>query len=156
MKNKLIPHLLATLLGVALTTTLHAQTSAFTYQGQLTENGAPARGIYDLRFTIYDLSTGGSMVAGPVTNSPVVVSNGLFTVTLDFIDKKSLFAPRPVLDAARVSAQRRGGRSSMVERKPSKLHTKVRFPSPAPPHPLECGGKAKRDTALAYLGTSSG
>jgi len=27
--------------------------TAFTYQGQLTEGGAPASGIYDLRFTIY-------------------------------------------------------------------------------------------------------
>ena len=33
----------------------------------------------------------------------------------------------------RSSAKRNeGGRSSMVERKPSKLHTRVRFPSPAP------------------------
>jgi hypothetical protein len=37
-----------------------------------------------LRFTIYDLDSGGSLVAGPLTNSPVSVSNGLFTATLDF------------------------------------------------------------------------
>lgn len=58
--------------------------SAFTYQGQLTDGGHPAQGIYDLRFTLYDDPTSGSVVAGPITNSPVSVSNGLFTVTLDF------------------------------------------------------------------------
>ena len=60
------------------------QGTAFTYQGRLEDNGSPATGIYDLQFTVYDLDTGGAIVAGPVTNSPVAVSNGLFTVKLDF------------------------------------------------------------------------
>jgi FG-GAP-like repeat len=84
MKAQLTRHLLAALLSVAFTAEIHAQPSAFTYQGQLTDNGSPANGIYDLRFTIYDLDTGGSVIAGPITNSPSAVSNGLFTVTLDF------------------------------------------------------------------------
>lgn len=63
---------------------LAAQGTAFSYQGQLHDNGAPAEGSYDLRFTIYDLESGGSIVAGPITNSAVLVSNGFFTVTLDF------------------------------------------------------------------------
>ena len=84
MKTKLTHQLLAALLGVAFTSMLHAQTSAFTYQGQLTESGSPANGIYDLRFSIYDLDTGGTEVAGPLTNSTVAVSNGVFTVSLDF------------------------------------------------------------------------
>ena len=62
----------------------YAQSTAFTYQGRLTENVSPANGIYDLRFTIYDSSGGGNAVAGPLTNSATPVSNGLFTVTLDF------------------------------------------------------------------------
>jgi hypothetical protein len=48
------------------------------------DNGAPANGDYDLRFTIYDTSSGGGAIAGPQTNAPVTVSNGLFTVALDF------------------------------------------------------------------------
>ncbi len=58
--------------------------TTFTYQGKLTDAGAPAQGIYDLRFTIYDSINGGSPIAVPKTNSAVAVSNGLFTVTLDF------------------------------------------------------------------------
>ena len=84
MHTRLTHYLVAALLAVEFSAILHAQSTAFTYQGQLTENGSPASGIYDLRFTIYDLDTGGSVVAGPVTNSPVAVSDGMFTVTLDF------------------------------------------------------------------------
>jgi len=61
-----------------------AQSSAFTYQGQLTTGGNPASGLYDLRFTLHNAVTLGSQVGGPLTNSPVNVSNGVFTVLLDF------------------------------------------------------------------------
>ena len=63
-----------------------AQGTAFTYQGRLNGNGTPVTGDYDLSFAVYDADTGGNLVAGPITNSPVAVSNGLFTVTLDFGD----------------------------------------------------------------------
>jgi len=63
---------------------IHAQTTVFTYQGQLKDNGSPAGGIYDLRFTVYNLDSGGSAVGGPITNAPVTVTSGLFTVGLDF------------------------------------------------------------------------
>jgi hypothetical protein len=62
-----------------------SQGTAFTYQGRLSDNGQPASRAYDLRFALYDSTNlPGTLVAGPVTNSGVVVSNGLFTVTLDF------------------------------------------------------------------------
>lgn len=68
----------------ALETTGQAQGTAFTYQGQLYDGTNLANGNYDLRFHIYNALTGGSIVAGPLTNAPVAVSNGLFVVTLDF------------------------------------------------------------------------
>jgi hypothetical protein len=61
-----------------------AQSTAFTYQGRLNNNGAPANGTYELHFTLYDSAGGTTVIAGPLTNSPTVVSNGLFTVTLNF------------------------------------------------------------------------
>lgn len=61
-----------------------AQSTAFTHQGQLRDNGSPASGIYDLRFTIYDALTAGSAVGGPIAKAPTNLTNGLFTVTLDF------------------------------------------------------------------------
>src|ERR1051326_8343754 len=63
---------------------LHAQTPAFSYQGRLNDSGSPASGTYDLRFTIFDALASGNAVAGPLTNATVAVSNGLFTVLLDF------------------------------------------------------------------------
>lgn len=60
------------------------QGTAFTYQGRLNDGGNPAHGKYDLRFAIYDSSSSGTRIAGSVTNAAVTVSNGLFTVTLNF------------------------------------------------------------------------
>jgi hypothetical protein len=61
-----------------------AQGTAFTYQGQLQGNGGPAGGTYNFQFTLYTNSSGGGAVAGPLTNSAVTVTGGLFTVTVDF------------------------------------------------------------------------
>jgi len=66
------------------TNSAQAQGTAFTYQGRLTDAGAPANGAYDLRFIIYDNSAGGSQQGPILTNSATALSNGLFTVTLDF------------------------------------------------------------------------
>jgi hypothetical protein len=64
--------------------TLLAQGTAFTYQGRLDSSGNPATGSFDLHFALFDSASGGSLLAGPLTNAAVGVSNGLFTVTLDF------------------------------------------------------------------------
>jgi hypothetical protein len=64
--------------------TAFAQGTAFTYQGQINVNGAPADGSYDLTFTLYTNSSGGAVTAGPITNLATAVSNGLFTTTIDF------------------------------------------------------------------------
>jgi hypothetical protein len=61
-----------------------AQGTAFTYQGQLSSSGSPANGNYDLTFTLYPATASGAVIAGPVTNSATVVTNGLFTTTIDF------------------------------------------------------------------------
>jgi len=58
--------------------------TAFTYQGKLTDGGAPANGNYDLKFTLFDAATNGNQVGVTLTNVAIAVSNGLFTTTLDF------------------------------------------------------------------------
>src|SRR5258706_351256 len=40
-----------------------AQSTAFTYQGRLTDNGSPANGNYDLQFTVRDSASGGNLIA---------------------------------------------------------------------------------------------
>lgn len=78
-----ITSLLAALFGVALSSHVNAQTNAFTYQGNLTDGGSPANGLYDLRFELSS-SPSNSLLIGVITNTATDISNGLFTVTLDF------------------------------------------------------------------------
>ena len=87
MKTKLafklsVALLLLLTINVQLSTGF-AQGTAFTYQGQLLNSGLLASGSYDLKFSLFAVSSGGSPVAGPITNSAVTVSNGLFTTMLD-------------------------------------------------------------------------
>src|SRR4051812_30165507 len=67
-----------------VTLSLSAQTTAFTYQGSLAENGSAANGNYDLRVSLYDAVTNGIVYGSPLTNSAVPVANGLFSIALDF------------------------------------------------------------------------
>src|ERR1035438_5297401 len=60
--------------------TLFAQGTAFTYQGWLNDGGSPANGNYDLRFAIYDLPSGGTLISGAATKPPHGAANGPFTV----------------------------------------------------------------------------
>ena len=74
-------------IGLAMFAGIHqaaAQGTAFTYQGRLSNGTNAANGSYDLSFALFKVASGGSAVAGPLTNSATGVSNGLFIVTLDF------------------------------------------------------------------------
>jgi hypothetical protein len=71
-------------LSVAAACQTQAQTTAFTYQGRLNDGANPANGSYDLTFALYDAPGGPTQWGSTITNTAVLVSNGLFTVTLDF------------------------------------------------------------------------
>jgi hypothetical protein len=59
--------------------------TGFTYQGKLADSGAPANGNYDFGFTLYDDLIEGNSVA-KTSQDGVLVTDGLFTVQLDFGD----------------------------------------------------------------------
>jgi hypothetical protein len=82
-KTKLII-LSALLCAFSLQSVAFAQGTAFTYQGRLNVSGAPASGSYDLAFALFDSITGGTQQDTTITSTATSVSNGLFTVTLDF------------------------------------------------------------------------
>jgi hypothetical protein len=87
--KKLIPYLIgltSALISVAAT---QAQTSAFTYQGKLSDAAGAANGTYQMQFSLFTSASGGSQVGATLTfdGSPtptVQVANGIFTVQLDF------------------------------------------------------------------------
>jgi formylglycine-generating enzyme required for sulfatase activity len=58
----------------------------FTYQGYFQDGGGPANGVYDFKFTLVNAATGGIAIGAPVEVGDVVVSEGLFSVELDFGD----------------------------------------------------------------------
>ena len=58
-------------------------TTAFTYQGQLSDGGTNASGAYTMVFALYDAATDGGQIGNRITNS-AALANGLFTVNLDF------------------------------------------------------------------------
>lgn len=58
--------------------------SAFTYQGELLESGSPADGLYDFELQLYDTDSGGNPVGITVNVDDVMVSQGIFTLELDF------------------------------------------------------------------------
>ena len=61
-----------------------AQGTAFTYQGRLSENGSAANGLYDLRFRLSADALGNTLISSNAFFDDLPISNGLFTVTLDF------------------------------------------------------------------------
>jgi hypothetical protein len=66
------------------TATAVPQLPEFTYQGRLSQNGAPANGNFDLSFALFDAATGGSQIGVSINEPSFPVTNGLFTVSLAF------------------------------------------------------------------------
>ncbi|SPE62405.1 conserved exported hypothetical protein [Verrucomicrobia bacterium] len=65
--------------------TVAAQGTAFTYQGRLDDTGICADGFYNFQFSLYGQGMGGiPLYNNTTTTTDVLVSNGLFAVTLDF------------------------------------------------------------------------
>jgi uncharacterized low-complexity protein len=72
--------------GIASAATV---TNSITYQGKLTNAaGTPLTGIYSVTFTIYDASTGGTVLS--TDTHSVTATNGLFTTSIAFTDSKVL------------------------------------------------------------------
>ncbi len=61
-----------------------AQSTAFTYQGELKQSGVPVTGAHDLQFRLFDALSGGVQIGATQCSNNVVVADGKFTVTLDF------------------------------------------------------------------------
>src|ERR1700687_4172941 len=131
--------LLATLAPLISAGAASGQTTSFTYQGRLTDGGTPANGIYDLRFTLWDMASGGSQQPQPngvtVSLTSINVSNGSFSVTLDFGANAFPGASRFLEISARLS-----GAGSFTLLTP-------RQPITSTPYALRSSSAANADTA---------
>lgn len=69
---------------LAASVTAQPLTPAFTYQGELRSNGTPASGVFDLRFSLFTAASAGDQLGPTLCANNVTVSDGRFTVVLDF------------------------------------------------------------------------
>ena len=70
------------LVFVLFVATAESQTTAFTYQGRLTDSSMAANGVYDFQFSLYDAV--GNVLTPALSRPNVSVVNGVFTVELNF------------------------------------------------------------------------
>ncbi len=82
----LVPIMLATLVAMASFTpqSFADPGTTFTYQGQLADGGVPIDSAVDLRFTLYDADTGGTVLGSPITLNNVSYADGVVQEDLDF------------------------------------------------------------------------
>src|SRR5262245_20234467 len=85
MKGCVLLAMCGSVVFLASINSARAQASAFTYQGRLLDsNSAPVTGNFQMQFKLHPASSGTNQIGTTLTNGPVSVSNGLFTVTIDF------------------------------------------------------------------------
>ncbi|HEX2838485.1 MAG TPA: hypothetical protein VHN77_10190 [Phycisphaerales bacterium] len=82
------------LTSLALTCSAVAQSTALTYQGELTSGGQAASVPHDLRFRLFDAASGGTQVGATLCRNDVHVTEGRFSTTIDFGQQFAPDAPR--------------------------------------------------------------
>lgn len=60
------------------------QDTSYTYQGSLSNAGAPTAGDHDIRVRLFDAASGGNQVGATLCADNVGVADGRFTIVLDF------------------------------------------------------------------------
>ncbi|MFM8360607.1 MAG: hypothetical protein ACKOET_18815 [Verrucomicrobiota bacterium] len=72
---------LSRLAGLLAATSVWAQTSQFLFQDSIT---GLANGVYDFEFRLFSVSSAGSQLGSTLTAGDIPVTNGLYSVLLDF------------------------------------------------------------------------
>ncbi|HEX2838486.1 MAG TPA: hypothetical protein VHN77_10195 [Phycisphaerales bacterium] len=81
-------------LSMVLAFAAHGQSTAFNYQGDLTQDGASPTGAFDMRFRLFDAASGGTQVGSTTCVNNVQVTGGKFTTTIDFGQQFAQPSPR--------------------------------------------------------------
>jgi hypothetical protein len=81
---------LALALGAAASVASAQSSTTFTYQGELSDGSGPVTGLHDFRFRLYTSAGGLVQLGSTLCLDNVQVTQGRFTVTLDFGDQFSV------------------------------------------------------------------
>ncbi|MBN2383322.1 hypothetical protein JXQ70_10600 [bacterium] len=86
--NSILCLILISMLTLTSAVAQTSQGTGLSYQGRLNDGGSPADGLYDFEFTLYDGPDPSvdNPVTTPIQIADVQVSDGLFTVEIDFGD----------------------------------------------------------------------
>src|SRR5437868_1707212 len=84
MKNTILQICLSTLVLAFAQTVSQAQTTIFSYQGNLTVSGAPANGNFDFEFRLFAGPSSGTQFGPTEARNNVSVENGIISVSLNF------------------------------------------------------------------------
>lgn len=82
MTRSLIPAIIAA--AAAGLAPAQPLTEQFLYQGELTDNGAPADGNYDFVFRLFDAASGGSLIGNPISRTNIPVGEGYVETAVGF------------------------------------------------------------------------
>jgi len=134
-----------------LSSTLLAQGTAFTYQGRLTDAGSLPSGSYDLRLGVYDATGAGNQYGSTLTNRPVAVTNGLFTVIVDF--GPGVFAGANLW--LEIGVRTNGSTGAYTVLSPRQALTPTPYAVYAGTATLASNASAATSLALPYSGTAS-
>jgi S1-C subfamily serine protease len=75
MKTRALSSIVSALWCIIVLPEAQGQSTAFTYNGQLADNGSPASGNYDLRFAIFNAATSTDVIGGN-SGGPLLDRNG--------------------------------------------------------------------------------
>lgn len=84
MRTRKVKFTAACLISIFVSVNVWSQTSAFNYQGKLSDNNAAANGSYQMQFRLFDAAAGGIQIGSSLMDLPVTVTEGIFSVKLDF------------------------------------------------------------------------
>lgn len=83
-ENSMLQTIFISLIFLCLTTSAaFGQTTVFDYQGRLSDSGA-SQSTYQMEFRLFGSLGGADQIGGAISNPNVAVTNGVFSVNLDF------------------------------------------------------------------------
>ena len=128
--------------------------TAFTYQGQLQNNGVDITASCDFQFALFDAATGGTQIGSTLNLTAQSVVKGIFTVQLDF--GVSAFPNEPRFVATAVKCSPDTAFTTLGRQALSMVPYALNAVGPITPKSVSVGGTLVIDETGAWVGDPTG